>query len=51
MSTLTDPQRDKLMEEERLYIAMLNEKYGEPQEGWLVMYRQYDKRNLGTKLL
>ena len=40
LSTLTDTQRDKLMEEERLYIAMLNEKYGEPQEGWLVMYRQ-----------
>lgn len=39
LSGLTDRQREKLMEEEQLYIEMLNEKYGEPKEGWLVMYR------------
>lgn len=40
LKTLTDKQRGNLQKEEELYIAQLNEKYGESAQGWQVIYRQ-----------
>ena len=40
LKSLTPEQRNKLMEEEKQYIDLLNKKYGESKEGWQVIYRQ-----------
>ena len=40
LSTLDEKQRTNLMAEEKQYINLLNEKYGESKEGWQVIYRQ-----------
>ena len=40
LSTLSTDELNALMDEEKLYESMLNEKYGESQKGWNVIYRQ-----------
>ena len=40
LSSLSEDQLVNLEEEERYYINLLNEKYGEPQNGWYIRYVQ-----------
>ena len=38
LSTLSKDQLDRLEEEEKYYIDILNDKYGTPEKGWMIRY-------------